>query len=139
MSNPDAARAPFPGPGGDIYAARASGLIPAPTPVRLWVDARQPAPGGWYWVTSSRQALRLLEMARSAGLEIRECSLSHDLDPETAQSAEPTDTTRPVVQWMCENDYFPRILRVHHAKRDDRQWLESVLGRHAPTGCLRRL
>ena len=131
-----ASSAPPPGPEGDIYYRRATGLVPTPSPVRLWIDAHQPAPEGWYWVTTSAQALRLLKMAHAARLEIMECSLVHDLSSGGTGATHTTDTTRPVVEWMCENNFFPRILRVHCADDADRHWLEKTLSAQAPIGCV---
>lgn len=97
----------------------------APTQVGtyLWVDDLRPAPEGWTWVKTSREAIRALEFTR-----VSEMSLDHDLGGD--------DTTRPVVLWLCEHpDRWPAEVRVHSANPVGVEWLTGMVNRYHSPGC----
>ena len=99
--------------------------------MKIWVDdLRTPPNDGttWEWCKSSRQAIWLLssskyylETGRAKG-SIGIMSLDHDLGGD--------DTTRPIVLWMIENDFWPVEVRVHTANPVGRAWLEGMIERY---------
>jgi hypothetical protein len=89
--------------------------------VRLWVDdIRRPPDPTWQWASSSSAAIAVLSSA-----QVMEMSLDHDLGG--------SDTTRPIVEWLCENVlHWPPIVRVHCAAPTGRGWLLGMIYRHNP-------
>lgn len=97
--------------------------------MKIWVDdIRTPPDDTWYWYKTSQQAIRALGIAQ--GVEefrnitgfVEVMSLDHDLGGD--------DTTRPVVLWMCENDFWPNEVVVHSANPVGREWLEGMIERY---------
>ena len=89
--------------------------------MRLWVDDLRLPPGeGWGWAKTSAEAISCLQLERWD-----EMSLDHDLGGD--------DTTRRVVLWLCENEeYWPRVVRVHTANNVGRTWLLGMIYRYSP-------
>jgi hypothetical protein len=89
--------------------------------VKLWVDdLRRPPSPTWLWAPSSASAIEILSSA-----QVMELSLDHDLGG--------SDTTRPVVLWLCENVlHWPPIVRVHTMHPTGRQWLLGMIYKHSP-------
>lgn len=104
--------------------------------MKLWVDdIRWPAGtndipslanSGWTWVFTSEQAITLLRVCKQRDIEIEKMSLDHDLGGD--------DTTRPIVLWCCEHNYWPREVVVHSANPIGVDWLEGMIERYHPTG-----
>ena len=92
--------------------------------LKLWVDDERQAPDGFAWVWTSSAAIELLKRG-----VVGEMSLDHDLGI--------WGTTRPIVLWMCENDAWPEIVRVHSQNNVGRTWLEGMVRHYAPDGTLR--
>lgn len=93
--------------------------------MKLWVDDLRPAPEGWRWVKTSQDAIDRLIWARSEFLpQCDEISFDHDLGGD--------DTTRRVVLWMAENDYWPPVVKVHTANPVGRDWLVGMVTRYGP-------
>ncbi|WP_348537983.1 cyclic-phosphate processing receiver domain-containing protein [Nocardia brasiliensis] len=97
--------------------------------MKLWVDDLRPAPEGWAAVTNSLDALDVLDALYADGRRLGALSLDHDLGGD--------DTTRPVMLWMCENDWWPTELYLHTANPVGRDYLEGMARRYAPEGTLR--
>lgn len=93
--------------------------------MKLWVDDLRPAPEGWYWAQDSHQAIVILATSAVAGEIIEVMSLDHDLGG--------VDTTRPVVLWCCENEFWPIEVRVHSANPPGAEWLEAMIERYHPS------
>lgn len=97
--------------------------------MRIWVDdERRPPPetgkDTWLWAQSSSSAIWLLKMFRQGGGVVSVMSLDHDLGGD--------DTTRRIVIWMCEHEYWPLEVRVHTANPVGREWLEGMVDRYKP-------
>jgi hypothetical protein len=92
--------------------------------VKLWVDDERKAPEGWLWAVNSQIAINLL--SGEMGHRISEMSLDHDLGGD--------DTTRRIVLWMCENEFWPAKIHVHTANPVGREWLEGMIERYKPRG-----
>lgn len=103
--------------------------------MKIWVDdIRTPpgtlADGGWIWAKTSHDAIWLLGENKymvERGYAERPfdlMSLDHDLGGD--------DTTRPVVLWMCENDFWPVEVVVHSANPVGVEWLEGMIKRYKP-------
>jgi len=95
--------------------------------MKIWVDDIRPAPEGWHWWKSSEEAIFFLsEWKQLHGLGLIEVpkvmSLDHDLGGD--------DTTRPIVIWMCESNFWPVEVRVHSANPVGVEWLEGMIERY---------
>lgn len=96
--------------------------------MKIWVDDIRPPPDDtWTWLYTSKEAVLYLGTVKGnvdKGLpnEIFEMSLDHDLGGD--------DTTRPIVLWMCENDFWPVEVVVHSANPVGREWLEGMIERY---------
>ena len=90
--------------------------------MKIWVDdIRTPPDDTWVWAKNSFHAKMFLIGAKSKdGVEIM--SLDHDLGGD--------DTTRPVVLWCCENNFWPGKVVVHTANPVGREWLEGMIERY---------
>ncbi len=90
--------------------------------IRLWVDDLRDPPAGWWWAKTSRAAIDVLVAHRG---QVEEMSLDHDLGGD--------DTTRPVVLFMCENEWaWPAKVLVHSANPVGVEWLEGMIERYQP-------
>ena len=95
--------------------------------MKIWVDDIRTPPEGWVWWQTSTQALNGLGQLRygEQGILVPELmSLDHDLGEG--------DTTRPIVIWMIENEFWPVEVRVHSQNPVGRHWLESMIDRYKP-------
>lgn len=93
----------------------------------LWVDdIRHPPIDNhlWDWAVSSDIAIARLGEARELGEKVDLMSLDHDLGGD--------DTTRPVVLWMCENDFWPDNVVVHSQNPVGCDWLIGMINRYKP-------
>jgi hypothetical protein len=88
--------------------------------VKIWVDdIRTPPDDTWIWKKTSAGSIEFLEYCKSEHFSIFEMSLDHDLGGD--------DTTRPIVLWCCENDFWPVEVRVHSANPVGVEWLEGMI------------
>jgi hypothetical protein len=97
--------------------------------MRLWIDDVREAPSGWVWRTNSRTAILTLEWCKLLNERPKAVSFDHDLGLD--------DTTRPVVLWMCENEFWPVECYVHSANPVGIEWLRGMIQRYAPEGTLK--
>lgn len=91
----------------------------------VWVDDIREPPrtrDTVAWCKTSRETIELLERAKALGRVPDLMSLDHDLGGD--------DTTRPVVLWMCENEFWPVEVRVHSANPVGIEWLEGMIQRY---------
>lgn len=92
--------------------------------MKLWIDDLRPAPDGWQWLFTSEQAITVLTACKWHGIVVDAMSLDHDLGGD--------DTSRPIVLWCCENDFWPVDVRVHSANPVGVEWLEGMIERYKP-------
>ena len=93
--------------------------------MKIWVDdIRTPPDEDWVWCKTSENALGILISSRGLGHDIEAMSLDHDLGDD--------DTSRSIVLWMCEADFWPVEVRVHSANPVGREWLEGMIERYKP-------
>jgi hypothetical protein len=92
--------------------------------MKIWVDDIRPAPEGWVWFESSDAVIHFLKFCKRQMLTVHEMSLDHDLGGE--------DTTRYVVLWMREADFWPEQVYVHSANYVGVEWLEGMIERYHP-------
>lgn len=91
--------------------------------MKIWVDDLRPAPIEFnLQVLASQTAIGWLDWAKRKGMVVEILSLDHDLGGE--------DTTRPIVLWMIENEFWPVEVRVHSANPVGREWLEGMIERY---------
>lgn len=91
--------------------------------MKLWHDDTRPAPKGWIWTKTNKQAMAAFEN----GWPVDEISLDHDLglhnielpdDPDEfidlVQSlGPPQEDGVDLVRWMIENKYIPPKITIH--------------------------
>lgn len=96
--------------------------------MKIWVDdIRTPPDDTWIWAKTSQDALDWLRSAQICEHEqcqFTKMSLDHDLGGD--------DTTRPIVMWMCENNFWPVEVVVHSANPVGVEWLEGMIERYKP-------
>jgi hypothetical protein len=92
--------------------------------MRVWLDDLREAPSGWLWLTSSRTAINWLEWAKMLNARPEAWSFDHDLGGD--------DTSRPVVLWMAENEFWPDQCFVHSANPVGVEYLSGVINRYGP-------
>lgn len=98
--------------------------------MKIWVDDIRTTPDDtWTWTKTSEDTINILEKRQFAfplGWPLPEVmSLDHDLGGD--------DTSRRIVLWMCENDFWPVEVLVHSANPSGIEWLESMINRYHPT------
>lgn len=91
--------------------------------MKIWVDDVRPAPEGFtHTAVNSSAAISALRESKERGLPVELMSLDHDLGGD--------DTTRPIVLWMCENEFWPDEVVVHSANPVGVEWLERMIERY---------
>lgn len=101
--------------------------------MKLFVDDERPAPEGWVLAKTSHEALTILALAYRDDVPPEAISLDHDLSTVMYED----DTTRPVMLWLCEMDWWPTELYVHTANPYGEEWLVGMARRYAPAGTLK--
>lgn len=97
--------------------------------MKLFVDDERPAPMMWDLALTSTEAITKLTPYLKLPSSVDVVSLDHDLGGD--------DTTRPVVLWMCENDWWPQSIYVHTGNPIGEEWLCGMVRRYAPPGTLK--
>lgn len=93
--------------------------------MKLWIDDIRDAPDNtWIVARSLPDAMDLLKVFRMAECTPFVVSFDHDLGGP--------DTTRPIVRWMAEHDWWPLACRVHSANPVGHQWLTEMITRYGP-------
>lgn len=97
--------------------------------MRLWLDDERPMPSDWEggrddWVTTSTEAINRLTVRKAAGVRYEEMSFDHDLGGK--------DTSMRVLDWMVENNYWPKEITIHTANPPARQNMLRLINRYAP-------
>lgn len=93
--------------------------------MKLWVDDERPAPDEtWLVATFSDEAKGFLRLARAAGTFIEEISLDHDLGGD--------DTGMKVLDWMIQENLWPKVLTIHTANPPARQQMLRAASAEAP-------
>lgn len=96
--------------------------------MRIWVDdIRTPPDESWTWFKTSEDTIKYLVGEKHIGCcDLEAMSLDHDLGGD--------DTSRRIVLWMCENEFWPVEVRVHSANPVGIEYLEGMISRYHPTG-----
>jgi len=89
--------------------------------MKLWHDDIRPAPEGWVWARTNKEAMAHLETG-----DVEEISLDHDLglhdlteeqieaDPELLFGrGQAEETGYHLVEWMIEHDCVPEHVTIH--------------------------
>jgi hypothetical protein len=93
--------------------------------MKLWVDDLRPPPDdSWRWAKTFGIADSILRRWYMNGWQIDVLSLDHDLGFDS--------TTRPLVRFMAEFDYWPTEVRVHSMNPVGREWLLQMIERYKP-------
>jgi hypothetical protein len=87
--------------------------------IDLWYDDWRPAPDGWVWARTTREAMTLLASRR-----VRRASLDHDIFGDSQQGSD-------LVDWMEATGHWPeQIPMVHSANPAGKFYMERVIARH---------
>lgn len=101
--------------------------------MRLFVDDERPVPDDtWTLAERSHHALAIMRQIRLDGDRLTALSLDHDLSTTFLHD----DTSRPVMLYMCENNWWPDRLWIHTANPCGEEWLVGMTERYAPAGTL---
>lgn len=98
--------------------------------MRWYIDDIRTPPPGWTVIRNSKTALIMVDGARKMGFKIQAMSFDHDLGGD--------DTTRSLMYYLCEHDYWPDAIYVHSANPVGVDYLEGMVLRYAPHGILQR-
>lgn len=91
--------------------------------MRIWVDdIRTPPDESWYWAKTSDEAIAFLGVMKWLDERPEIMSLDHDLGGD--------DTTRPIVLWCCENDFWPVEVLCHSSNHPGKEWIEKMAERY---------
>lgn len=91
--------------------------------MKIWVDdQRTPPEKDWVWFVDSEAVIYFLQFLKRSNMRVDVISLDHDLGGD--------DTTRPVVLWFCEADFWPVEVRVHSANPVGVEWLTGMIDRY---------
>lgn len=92
---------------------------------RLWIDDERPMPLGYNKnARTSEEALAILREAIALAHPLELVSFDHDLGGD--------DTTRRILTWMIENDFWPDTIRIHTANPIGLDWLRGTAERYSP-------
>lgn len=107
--------------------------------MRIWIDDERVTPSDFtHDAKSSAQAISLLIDAKTNGRHVELISFDHDLGyswedgHHLIDDGIRDDTTRPVMLWMIENDFWPEEIRFHTANPVGREWLVGMAQRYSP-------
>lgn len=101
--------------------------------MRLYLDDERPVPDeSWHLAERSGQALTIMRQIRLDGDRLEALSLDHDL----STTFDHDDTSRPVMLWMCEKNFWPDRLWIHTANPCGEEWLVGMAQRYGPPGVL---
>lgn len=98
--------------------------------LKIWVDdIRRPPDDTWEWYKTSWSVISDLILMHPSNKScirldgpVEVMSLDHDLGGD--------DTTRPIILWCCENNFWPVEVRVHSANPVGVEWLEGMIERY---------
>ena len=93
-------------------------------------DIREPPDKSWTVIRELNVALDLIKVLEFYDSKIQAISFDHDLGGD--------DTTRPIMMFLCEKNYWPKKIYVHTANNVGRQWLEGMANHYGPSGILKR-
>lgn len=89
----------------------------------LWIDDERRLPSNWEptdeWAKTSAEAISMLKAKQAAGERYYCISFDHDLgyslDDGNSENdgGYHDDTTRPVMQWLADNNFWPDFIVIH--------------------------
>ena len=86
--------------------------------MKLWIDDIRPAPVGWAWAKTSKQAIRIIKDVKKVDI----ISFDHDLGGD--------DTTRPVMIYIITNEIPVGEVLCHSANPVGREWILEMAKRY---------
>ena len=104
--------------------------------VKLYVDdMRHPPDSTWCVIRHPDDAIAVMELLRGIGITVEALALDHDMgEDQSVLGQRPELTTRPIVDWMIENDYWPEHITVHSANPWAARYLEERIRDYRPGG-----
>lgn len=96
---------------------------------RIWIDDIREAPDDWLWCVNSGEAIRMLDILKYRDVQIDVISFDHDLGYDEDGN---DDTTRKVANWIIENDFWPKEIRLHTRNPVGYEYLQGTFNRYAP-------
>lgn len=102
--------------------------------IHLYIDDERTLPPQFnVLATTPTQALYILQEAKAEGRDVATISFDHDMGAEIVDRRVVELTTRPVVEWMVENEFWPPQLFFHSANPAGAKWLYDKCQDHAPS------
>ncbi len=92
-------------------------------------DERYPPDDSWTVIRNSRTALIMMDGMRQQNIKLDAISLDHDLGGD--------DTTRPIMYYMCMEDYWPTELYIHTGNPVGLEYLSQQAERYGPEGVVK--
>jgi len=94
--------------------------------IRIWLDdLREPTYDGWTWIKDSATAIEFLSALKENNSQYEIISFDHDLGGD--------DTSRSVMNWIIENEFFPtHEVFIHTANPIGKSWLQGTAQRYMP-------
>lgn len=97
--------------------------------MNLWIDDERPMPLTYsHHAESSLEAIALLVQAMMDDVHVSKISFDHDLSTRDGED----DTSRRVLLWIIENDFWPDEMAFHTANKIGHEWLVGMATRYAP-------
>lgn len=102
---------------------------------KIFIDDERRVPdSSWTLVKNSRTAIIMLDGLRQQGIKVHSISFDHDLG---GPAFDQHDTSRPVMMWMVENNYWPENLYVHTGNPIGEAWLVGMARQYGPKNIIR--
>jgi hypothetical protein len=109
---------------------KSAGKRTAPN-MNVWLDDIRPAPDGWLWAKTVREAKRLLHSSEPT-CEVEDMSLDNDLGLNEPEG-------RHLVLWMCEHNIWPKgKIAVHSSNPVAAEYMRKMIERYGPNGIFYR-
>lgn len=98
--------------------------------IHLFIDDERPFPEHLFTdlARTSRAAIDFLEKAKADGERVATIAFDHDMG-----YTDEFDTTRPVLEWMIENEYWPVQMFFHSMNPSANSWMYNRAKDCAPS------
>lgn len=95
--------------------------------MKIWLDDMRDEPSGWARAKTSAEAITMLDVWSNRGVDdkdFEEIAFDHDLGGD--------DTSRPVMIWLIEHDFWPDRISFLTANPVGRTWLKGMADFYSP-------
>ena len=107
--------------------------------MKLWLDdARLPPPSYSHWARTADECIKFLKEGRCKHVSLdHDLAFEHYVGNKPAKDACKEKTGMAVVDWMIENNVWPREVRIHTMNPVGRENMRRACLNHAPRGRVR--